>query len=364
MRISDLTSYLEILAPLGSQEEYDNCGLIVGEANAELTGALISLDCTEEIIDEAIAKGCNLVISHHPIVFRGLKKFNGKNYVERTVIKAIQNKVALYAIHTNLDNYRKGVNHHMSNLLGLKNQRILAPKSNVLSKLIFYSPVVNKESILSALYKAGAGQIGQYAECSFSVEGEGTFLPNLDANPYSGEKGKLSREKEARVEVLVSHHIQNRVVQVLKQVHPYEEVAYELISLQNVNPEEGAGRIGTLETPMEEKDFLQQIKSTFGCGSIRHTAFLNKKIKTVALCGGSGSFLLGAAKANQADIYITADYKYHEFFDAEGQIMIADIGHYESEQFTTNLLADILTKKFPKFALHLTGTNTNPIKYF
>lgn len=364
MKIKEITDYLEELAPLTSQENYDNSGLLVGSPNDEVTGVLISLDCIEATVQEAIDKNCNLIISHHPIVFSGLKKLNGKNYVERTVIKAIQNNIALYAIHTNLDNYQYGVNFEIAKRLNLKNSKILAPVQGKLMKLSTYVPAENKETVLKAMHEAGAGNIGNYSECSYSSEGWGTFLPNEHANPASGEKHLLSRDPEWKVEVILPVHLQYQVIAALKKAHPYEEVAYEIFSIANSNQDEGAGRIGELENPMDEKEFLSMLKETFTCGVIRHTQLAGKPIKTVALCGGSGSFLLKEAKRQGADIFITGDFKYHEFFDAENEIIIADIGHFESEQFTTNVLGELLTKKMPKFAVHLTGINTNPIKYF
>ncbi|MEJ6491441.1 MAG: Nif3-like dinuclear metal center hexameric protein [Flavobacteriales bacterium] len=364
MKIKEITNYLESLAPLSSQESYDNAGLIVGNHNDEVSSVLISLDCTEEIVQEAIDKNCQMIISHHPIVFYGLKKLNGKNYVERTVIKAIKNDIAVYAIHTNLDNYKFGVNFEISKRLKLQKTKILAPKKNNLLKLVTYVPLEAKENVLLSLFNAGAGHIGNYSECSFSAEGEGTFLPNEKANPSSGEKGQLSRDKEFKVEVLVNSHIKNQVFGALLDSHPYEEVAHQWIPVENVNQDEGSGMVGDLATEMSENDFMAFLKDTFQCGVIRHTEFRNKSIKRVAFCGGAGGFLLHQAKREKADIFITGDYKYHEFFDAENQIIIADIGHFESEQYTTNLLGEILTKKFPNFAVNLTGIITNPIKYF
>ncbi|MCT4561776.1 MAG: Nif3-like dinuclear metal center hexameric protein [Crocinitomicaceae bacterium] len=363
MRIKDITTYLESLAPSSTQESYDNSGLIVGDPQKEVTGALISLDCTEEVVEEAIQKGVNLIISHHPIVFRGLKRFNGSNYVERTVIKAIRNDISLYAIHTNLDHYIHGVNREIVNRLNLENVQVLQPSKEQLIKLITYVPTAHKENVLNALFEAGAGHVGNYSECSFGSEGEGTFRGNEESQPFVGEKNQRHAEKEIRIETILPKFAKGRVLKALFTAHPYEEVAYDLVPLLNDWSEVGSGMIGELALPMEEMEFLQKVKSTFNCGAIRYTQLKNKPVKKVAVCGGAGGFLQNAAKAKGADIFITADYKYHEFFDAEGEIVIADIGHYESEQFTTNLLADIITKKFPKFALHLTGINTNPIKY-
>ena len=364
MRIKEISDYLESLAPLSSQESYDNCGLIVGDAETEVSNVLISLDCIESTVDEAIKLGCELIIAHHPIVFKGLKKLNGKDYIEKTVIKAIQNNIAIYAIHTNFDNYRFGVNDEIADRLNLINRRILDPKSQVLSKISFFVPNENKFEVLNAMFEAGAGEIGNYSECSFQSTGTGTFRPNEGANPFEGEVNQLSTVEETKVEVICSQHHLGKVLSAMHFKHPYEEVAHEIYNIQNKNQFEGSGMIGELEEEMDEHTFLNNIKSIFNCGVIRHTELLNKTIKTVAFCGGAGSFLLNKAKQHKADIFITGDFKYHEFFDAEGQIIIADIGHFESEQFTSNRIERILTKKFTKFAVHLTKENTNPIKYF
>ncbi|MCB0476867.1 MAG: Nif3-like dinuclear metal center hexameric protein [Crocinitomicaceae bacterium] len=364
MRIREVIHYLESLAPLSSQESYDNSGLIVGDANTEVRAALISLDCTEDIIDEALRKNCNLIIAHHPIVFKGLKSFTGRNYVERTVIKAIKNDIAIYAIHTNLDNYLNGVNFEIGNHLGLQNLKILAPTSDALTKLVVYCPEKEADNLRDTLFEAGAGNIGNYSDCSYNLVGEGTYKGNENSNPTLGVKGNRHSEKEIRIEVLVSKHRETNVVNAMLQAHPYEEVAYDLIPLKNKNKYEGAGMIGEYAEPMETEDFLKHLKEVFQVPCIRHTALVKNRIRKVAFCGGSGSFLLGKARSKQADIYVTGDFKYHEFFDAEDQIIIADIGHYESEQYTKNLLYDILSKKFPKFAVHLAEISTNPINYF
>lgn len=364
MKIKEITAYLEGLAPLSSQESYDNSGLITGNPNDEVTAALVSLDCTEDIVEEAMRRGCNLIIAHHPIVFKGLRRLTGSNYVERTVIKAIKNDVAIYAIHTNLDNYRLGVNEEIGRRLGLKNLQVLDPKKNVLSKLVFFVPADHKEMVVKAVFNAGGGHVGDYSDCSFTSGGTGTYRPEEGTTPYEGEVGRLSEVDELRVEVLVSKHRASSVVKAMVEAHPYEEVAYELYPIENVNQYEGSGMIGELETAMDEKEFLQLVKDSFACGVIRHTELKNKPVKRIAYCGGSGSFLLPNAKRAGADIFITGDYKYHEFFDAEDQIVIADIGHYESEQFTSHKLKQLLIEKFSNFAVHLTEVNTNPINYF
>lgn len=363
MKIKEITDYLEGLAPLSTQEDYDNCGLLVGSHNDSVSSILICLDSTPEIVDEAIEKGCDMIIAHHPIIFKGLKKLNGKNYIEQTVIKCIKHGIALYAIHTNLDNYLHGVNRDIGIRLGLENLKILRPKQNGLFKLVVYTPVEAEENLITALFNAGAGNIGNYSECSFSTEGIGTFKPNEGSNPFSGDIGNRSSDKERKLEFLVEHSILDKVLAVMNDFHPYEEVAHDIIQLGNKNQHLGSGMIGELSVPLDEMDFLKKVKNTFGCGAIRYTELKGGKIKKVAFCGGSGSFLLQDAIRQGADIFITGDFKYHEFFDSEKKIVIADIGHYESEQFTINLLGDILKKKFATFAVRLTEINTNPINY-
>lgn len=364
MKLKEIISALELLAPPALQQSYDNSGLIVGDKNAEIKGALICLDSTEAIIEEAISKKCNLVIAHHPIIFSGLKSITGKNYIERTILKAIKNDIAIYAIHTNLDNVQHGVNAKIGALLGIKNPRILAPKSGQLEKLVTYCPFKNTEDVMSALFSAGAGSIGNYSECSFSVSGKGTFKANQYANPFVGEINERHIEEENRIEVIFEAHKRSAVLTALQKVHPYEEVAYEVYATENAHQYIGAGMIGELEVELPLEVFFDKLKSTFKLKVIRHTEPLAKTVKKIAWCGGSGSFLLKSAIGKNADVFITGDFKYHDFFDHEKKLIIADIGHYESEQFTIDLLGDFLTEKFPKFAVHLTEVNTNPVNYY
>jgi dinuclear metal center YbgI/SA1388 family protein len=364
MLIKEITDYLESLAPLSSQESYDNSGFITGHKNSVLTNALITLDCIEATVDEAIEKGCNLIIAHHPIVFKGLKSLTGSNYIERTVIKAIKNDIAIYAYHTNLDNYKNGVNKRIGELLGITDTKILAPSSGTLEKLVVFVPETHVGKVKDALFGAGAGAIGNYSHCSFTSAGTGTFKANENTNPFVGSQHELHKEPEHKVEVMIRSHDKNRIITALLNNHPYETVAYDLLPLQNTNTDEGAGMYGELTEAMPAKSFLSLLKTRFNCKVIRHTNIHQETLKTIAWCGGSGSFLLGAAKAVKADIFITGDFKYHEFFDAENDIIIADIGHYESEQFTIDLIGDILSKKFTKFAPYLTERPTNPVNYF
>lgn len=363
MIIKHITDYLETIAPLSLQESYDNSGLLVGNKNTKLKGVLVALDCTEDVVDEAIKNKCNLIVAHHPVIFGGLKKINGKNYVERVVIKAIKNDIAIYAIHTNYDNVLHGVNAEISRRIGLTNLKTLVPKPSTLRKLYTFIPVNDYEKVASAVFAAGAGHIGNYSETGFRTPGTGTFRGNESANPAIGKKGVLEAVNEVRFETIFPAHMQSSVIAALIQSHPYEEVAYDVVELQNTHPHIGSGMVGELKVPIDEVAFLKKLKKQMQAGCVRHTAIRNKPVRKVAVCGGSGSFLLKAAIASGADVLVTADFKYHEFFDAENQIIIADIGHYESEQFTKDLLAKQLSEKFPIIAPLISKVNTNPVNY-
>jgi dinuclear metal center YbgI/SA1388 family protein len=363
MIIKEITQFIESIAPLSFQESYDNSGLIIGHPDDEISGILITLDITEDILDEAISKKLNLIITHHPIIFGGLKRLNGKNYIERCVAKAIKNDIGIYAAHTNLDGVFGGVNSKICEKLQLQNCSMLIPMQNFLKKLVTFVPVADAEKVRNALFEAGAGHIGNYDSCSFNQNGQGSFKGNDQSNPYIGEKNQLHFEDETRIETIFPKHLQYKVIQSLLKAHPYEEVAYDIYPLDNDFTQGGTGMIGELAEPMDELKFLQNLKEKFNCQVIKHTQLLGKPIRKVAVCGGSGSSFLNKAIAQNADIYISGDFKYHQFFDAEQQIIIADIGHYESEQFTKEVFYELLTKNFPKFAVHLSEISTNPVNY-
>ncbi len=363
MKIKEVTNYLEKLAPLQYAEDFDNVGLLVGSYDSEISGVLVTLDTLEETVDEAIEKNCNLIVSFHPIIFGGLKKLNGNNYVERVVLKAIKNDIAIYATHTALDNSNNGVSAKMCEVLGLSNNKILIPKKGIIKKLTTYVPTENAITLREALFNAGAGNIGNYDNCSFNIEGNGTYRGNENSNPVIGKKGVLHTEKETQISIIFESKNENAILKALHENHPYEEVAYEIVETENIHQNIGMGMIGELPTEMEEKDFLLFLKQAMKTDCVRHSSFIDKKIKKVAVLGGSGSFAISNAKKAGADAYVSADFKYHEFFKAENSILLADIGHYESEQFTKNLLVDYLTKKFTNFAIILSEKSTNPIYY-
>jgi len=363
-KIKDIIGHLESIAPKYYQESYDNAGLITGEMATECTGALVTLDCLESVVDEAIEKKCNLIVAHHPIVFKGLTQLNGKNYVERTIIKAIKNDIAIYAIHTNLDNVDQGVNRKIGEIIGLKDLHVLAPKKHTQQKLVTFVPFDHTQNVLNALHASGAGNIGNYSNCSFRVTGTGTFKPNESAIPTSGKVNQLEQVKEDRLELIYPAHLHSEIIQSLKNAHPYEEVAFYIQPLENVNNEIGAGMVGELEEALTPIDFLNLLKREMNLKLIRHTKLIDRKIKKVAICGGAGSFLLKNAIGANADAFVTSDFKYHEFFDAEEKLMISDIGHYESEIFTKDLLHSFLTEKFPNIATYLSEVDTNPVQYY
>jgi dinuclear metal center YbgI/SA1388 family protein len=364
MKIADIIAQLASLAPPFLQEEYDNAGLITGSADWGYSGAIISLDATEAVVMEAVANKCNMVIAHHPIVFRGLKKINGKNYVEKAIIAAIKNDIAIYAVHTNLDNVQQGVNGMMAGKLGLVNTKILLPKNGLLKKLQVFVPLAHAATVRNALFEAGAGHISNYSECSFNTGGTGTFNAGDGSQPFAGKIGKQHQEEEIKIETILPAWLESGVIAAIQAVHPYEEVAYDLLPLSNTAVKIGSGMTGELPIPMAEDDFLTHIQQVFGVPVVRHTPLNGRPVKKVAICGGAGSFLISNAIGAGADFFITSDVKYHEFFDANGQLVIADVGHYESEQFTVALLAGFLQEKFPTFAALKTGVKTNPVNYF
>ncbi|MES2726419.1 MAG: Nif3-like dinuclear metal center hexameric protein [Bacteroidota bacterium] len=363
MIINDIIQLFEAYAPIQLQESYDNSGLITGDKKAAITGTLITLDCTEAIVDEAIANNCNLIVAHHPIIFSGLKKITGKNYVERVIIKAIKNDIAIYAVHTNLDNVSDGVNGKIAERLGLQNIRVLQNKAGILKKLVTFIPSSHAEQVKQALFKAGAGHIGNYSDCGFSHSGTGSFKGNELSSPFAGKPNELHIEEEIRFETIVPIYLQNEIIAALLKAHPYEEVAYDIIPVENTFNGIGGGLIGELTDEMSSGDFLKMLKEKMELAVIKFTPF-DKPIKKIALCGGAGQFLLKQAIQQGADAFISADFKYHEFFDAEQNLMIADIGHYESEKFTKELMFDLIMKKNPTFALLLSKINTNPVNYY
>jgi dinuclear metal center YbgI/SA1388 family protein len=363
MKLAEIISVIESHAPIALQESYDNTGLATGDAAMEVRSALLCIDITEKIIEEAIQIGANLIISHHPVLFHPLKRLTGSTSDERIIIEAIRNNIALYSAHTNLDNIFQGVNHKICTKLNLLNPGVLAPSEGMLRKLVTFVPSEHEETVRNALFNAGAGHIGQYDQCSFNANGQGSFRALPGTHPYKGEIDQFHLEKETRIETVFPAHLQKQIIRALLSSHPYEEVAYDIYRIENAFEMAGSGMVGELERPMAENDFFQHVKEVFHCGMIRCSPFLNKAVKKIAVCGGSGAFLAGAAMAARADVFLTADVRYHQFFEADGRIVIADIGHYESEQFTIEIFYELIKKKLPNFAVHFSRINTNCITY-
>ncbi|MGO4818177.1 Nif3-like dinuclear metal center hexameric protein [Flavobacterium sp. W22_SRS_FP1] len=363
MKIKEILSVLEEMAPIAYAEDFDNVGLLVGNSETEATGVLVCHDALESVLEEAISKKCNLVVCFHPILFSGIKKITGKNYVERSIIKAIKNDIAIYAVHTALDNHQEGVNKIFCNALGLKNTKILIPKENFIRKLVTYTIAENAEKLRNALFDAGAGNIGNYEDCSFSSKGSGTYMGNENSNPQLGERFEFVQGDEIKIEVTFEKHLESNILKALFSNHVYEEVAYEVYELQNKHQNIGLGMVGEFETPMDEKDFLLFVKEKMTSEGIRHSSFLGKPIKKVAVLGGSGSYAIKKAISSGADAFLTADLKYHQFYEAENRLLLADIGHFESERYTKNYIVDYLRKKILNFAIILSEENTNPVKY-
>jgi len=364
MKLKDLCSFLDSGVPLSFQEGYDNSGLQVGLPEREISSALVTLDVTEEVMNEAVAGKIDVIISHHPLIFNGIMSLAGKSYTERILYEAVKNDIAVYSAHTNLDAFSNGVSRKMSEKIGLEEIRVLSPSGNKLLKLVTYIPESHIEAVRDKLFESGAGVIGNYDNCGFTISGTGSFRANEMAKPFTGEKGKIHFEKEIRFETILFSHLKEKVIKALLNAHPYEEVAYDLYALENKNAEIGLGCVGKFHNPVSENEFLKLVCSVFNAKGIRYSKLTGKSVRKVALCGGSGASLINLAISSEADVFLTSDIKYHDFFKAENKILLVDTGHFESEKFSGEILKDLIIKKFPKFAVRFSETNTNPINYF
>lgn len=362
MKIKEVVSALEMTAPLPLQDSFDNAGLQVGLTDAEVDGALLCLDVTEDVVEEAITRGCNLIVAHHPLMFKPPKSITGRTYVERCLMKAIKNDIAIYAAHTNLDNAKGGVSFEMAKRMGLENVRILSPREESLVKLVTFVPTAQADQVRSALFEAGCGCVGNYDACSYNLEGQGTFRAGENTHPYCGEIGALHYEPEVRIETILPTYLQGKAVRALIAAHPYEEPAYDLYPLRNTWPQAGAGVIGELPQPLTEAQYLTMVRQTFKAGCVRHNPLTGRQIRTVAICGGAGGSFLTNAIGARADAFLTGEIRYHDYFGRD--ILLTEIGHYESERYTIDLLRDILARSLPNLRLETTTVDTNPVKYF
>jgi dinuclear metal center YbgI/SA1388 family protein len=364
MKLKELVSCLNKCIPVQMQEAYDNSGLQCGDPQKEINSGLIAFDVTDEVLDEAISKKCNLIISHHPLIFGGIKSLTGAAASEKMIIKAIKNDLAVYSSHTNLDIFPGGVSRRMAEKMGLNNIKVLSPVRNRLLKLVTFVPGSHLSEVSQAVFNAGAGVIGAYDNCSFSAAGTGTFRAGEGTNPFTGNQGTLHQEPEIRFETILFDFDRTPVINALLKAHPYEEVAYDLYRLENDNVQAGLGCTGDLSSPLGEKAFLELAATVFDAQILRHSVLTGRSISKVAICGGAGSSLIKDALNSGADAYITADLKYHNFMDYGSQLLLADPGHYESENCSSEILYELIIKKFPTFALRFSEINTNPINYF
>ena len=361
--LGEFTRWLEELIPPAFQEQYDNSGLQVGDPDASINSVLLTVDVTSEVIAEAREHGCNLIISHHPLIFTPLKRIAGGSETELCVASAVRGGIAIYSAHTSFDNVSWGVSHILAEKIGLTKIRVLAPLKGKLSKLIAFVPVSHAARVREALFAAGAGHIGNYDRCSFNVPGDGTYRAGEGADPYAGQVGEDHSEPEIRIEAVMPSHLSSSCVRALLAAHPYEDVAYDIIALENEYHGAGAGAIGTLPATLTGIMLLERLKEVTGIPVIRYSGDTARTVKTIAVCGGSGSDLISVAARAGADAFVTGDIKYHAFAQAPHDMIVADIGHYESEKFSLELLHNLIKKKFPKFALRFSGIKTNPVNY-
>ncbi len=364
MQLKELLKVFEEVAPLSLQESYDNSGIQLGSPDQEVTRALVCLDVTPAVLREAIKKKCDLIISHHPLIFEGIKRVSGKTATEQVLLEAIRNNVAILSLHTNLDNVKGGVNSRLAEKLGLERLKILRPARGVLKKLVTFCPGDYADEVRAALFKAGAGQIGDYDCCSYNLEGKGSFRAGENSNPFVGNLRELHFEEETRIETIFPGYLQPDVLAAMKSAHPYEEVAYDVYPIDNQFDQAGSGMIGELKTPMRADEFLAMVKKKLGVAFVRHSPPVDDPVQVIALCGGSGAFLLPDAIQAGAQAFVTGDVKYHQFLDVAGKLLLVDAGHYETEQHTKELLVDIVKEKMINFALLISETNTNPVRYF
>ncbi|MBS4014139.1 MAG: Nif3-like dinuclear metal center hexameric protein [Bacteroidetes bacterium] len=364
IKLKEILAAINSDIPFALQEEYDNSGLIIGNPDNVVSKGLICVDITEDLIKEAINEKCNVIISHHPIIFKGLKSITGKNYVENVIIEAIKNDIAIISAHTNVDNYYYGVNRKLGEAIGLKNLRILAPKNEILKKLVVFCPKDHAEKVRDAIFNAGAGRIGNYDCCSYNIDGKGSFRAVEGANPFVGEVNKLHFEEEVRIETIFPDYIKHEIIKAMLKAHPYEEVAYDIYPLDNTFDRVGAGMIGVFEKPLNPKNFLDIVKEKLNIPVLKHSRIFAENISSVAICGGSGSVLLNHAVSQNADAFITADIKYNMFFEAENKLLLVDAGHFETEQFTSEVLYDVVSKKITNFALQISKKQYNSVHYY
>lgn len=363
MKLIDIIKHIEDFAPLALQESWDNSGLILGDKNQEVNSIMVCLDVSETVLNEAIEKGCNLILSHHPIIFKGIKKLTESNSDQRLLRKAIKNDIAIYAAHTSLDNAKEGINNFLAKKLGLKNISILAPKEDCLFKIVTYVPNAYADIVREAMFQAGAGSIGDYNACSYNLEGTGTFVAQEGTNPFVGKIGEMHLENEIRIETIVPSHLLSNVIRSLCTSHPYEEPAYDVFQTHIQWKQAGLGVVGELENGIEEEEFFQLLKTTLHLSTFRRSPRLGKKVKKIAICSGSGADFITKAKAANADAYLSGDISYHRFFEHDDKMLIIDIGHSETELPTKELFCNELGKRINGIQVIASANEVPPMEF-
>jgi dinuclear metal center YbgI/SA1388 family protein len=368
--IRDIADALEQWAPPGSAQSYDNVGLQVGDASRSVERAVLALDCTPAVVEEAERQGAELIITHHPLLFQPLSAVTTDDYESAVALRLAEAGIALYSAHTNLDAAPGGVSFALAKRLGLTDVGFLDGFDETLYKLATFVPADHFDAVRSALADAGAGRIGDYEACAFAHEGTGFFRPGDAANPHIGTAGgDLESADEVKLEVEVARWDLGGVLGALQDAHPYEEVAYDVYPVQQKNSRAGLGAVGRLASPESLSDFLGRVADRLDAGSLRYAGPDEATVERVAVCGGAGSDFVGQALAAGADAYVTADVKYHEFFEALGpdgvpQLAFIDAGHYETEALTEALLRDWLADRFNDVDWQRTGVRTSPMQTF
>ena len=365
MTIKDVTTFLEQKFPLYLQEDFDNCGVQCGDVRQEISGAMVCFEMSEQVIDEAIDKGCNLVISHHPLMLkRGICKIVPTDRVGAMICKALAHNMVLYSMHTNIDSGEGGGNDAFAEKLRLRNVKVLEPHKGMYRKLVVFVPKENAETLKSALFAVGCGVQGNYDSCGYTLHGQGQFRPLEGANPHIGEENHLEHVDEERVEMIYPTGLQRAVVQAIYDNHPYEEPAFDLLPLENESRTIGLGRIGELPKELPVSDFLGYLKDNLGFIHCRYCGDETKMIRKVAVCGGGGSSFIDLAIASGADAYVSGDFKYHDFFKSYQKTLLVDIGHYEGEFFIKNIIFNLLNEKFSTFATLISKMESLEVKFF
>lgn len=369
MIVKELIKYLEDWAPPGAAWEKDNVGLLVGSGDEKIENIFLSLELTGEVLEQALKKNCNFIFTHHPLIFNPVKNLDvNKNPNSKLIYKLIKNDINLFSAHTNLDFTKDGVSFTLAKKLKLNKITFLKNEESNQFKVVVFLPETNLDEVASAMFNQGAGIIGEYNNCSFRTNGIGTFKGSANSNPFIGKKENFEKANEVRLEVLVDSWKLNKVINAMLKSHPYEEPAYDIYPLRNKNVNYGAGAIGELDNEMNVNEFLKHVEKSLLLSNFRFVNGNKRRIKKVAVCGGSGSELLNDAISKNADVFITADIKYHTFHDAKNKILLIDAGHYETEVVILKIVEEkikkLIKEKKENIKVYKYSSSTNPVKFY